>query len=372
MTRHGTAFVSVWLGVEALLLLAIVFWLEPASADLVPAPDSVPWRVGEERTVWLDTNLRNVELRVARIDLGLGDIARLEQGKAATIGRSTGCLDSEVSSIALDEIEATGATAIFTVDYGSRAGGEMLAVHHRIYEAGQAPGEGVAATVDLTVPASGELTASADYTGLNTGVRHYVEASTFEHFPHEATAVVSFVPEDGGVFVVTVVERLPGREFHLAVGTGIGLVGCHEGEDVLVSLWSDQGGQLRSYLVDVLPAAPAAAAPPAFAGGHAVHRVAVADAASRSLYFDGGEAVATVTATGGTAPLSYSLAPAGDSLDFVFFDINGSTGAVTVSTGGADDHAGLELDRTYTFEVHVEDANGLSDETNVAVQVVRP
>ena len=69
------------------------------------------------------------------------------------------------------------------------------------------------------------------------------------------------------------------------------------------------------------------------------------------MYFAGGEAVATVAATGGTAPLSYSLAPAGDSLDFVFFDINESTGAVTVSAAGADDHAGLEVDRIYTFEV---------------------
>ena len=372
MASHGTAFVSVWLGVEVLLLLAIVFWLEPASADLVPAPDSVPWRVGQERTVWLDTNLQAVELRVARIDLGLGGIARLEQGQPTAIGRSTGCLDSEVSFIALDEIEAAGATATFTVDYGSHAAGETLAVHHRIYEAGQAPGEGVAATIDLIVPANGELTASVDYTGLNTGVRHYVEASTFDHFPHEATAAVSFVPEDGGGFAVTVVGQLPSGEFHLAAGTGIGLVGCHEGEDVMVSLWSDKGEELESYLVDVLPAAPAAAAPPAFASGHVVHRVAVANAASRDVYFAGGEAVATVAATGGAAPLRYSLAPAGDSLDFVFFDINGSSGAVTVSAGGADDHAGLVLDRTYTFEVHVEDANGLGAETSVAVQVVRP
>ena len=143
MARYGTTFVSVWIGVEVLLLLAIIFWLEPASADLVPAPDSVPWRVGKERTVWVDTNLQAVEMRVARINLGLGDIARLDQGQAVTIGRSTGCLDSEVSFIALDEIEATSATATFTVDYGSHAAGETLAVHHRIYEAGQAPGEGV-------------------------------------------------------------------------------------------------------------------------------------------------------------------------------------------------------------------------------------
>lgn len=78
MARYGTTFVSVWIGVEVLLLLAIIFWLEPASADLVPAPDSVTWRVGEERTVWVDTNLQAVELRVARIDLGLGDIMQLD------------------------------------------------------------------------------------------------------------------------------------------------------------------------------------------------------------------------------------------------------------------------------------------------------
>ena len=184
-------------------------------------------------------------------------------------------------------------------------------MHHRIYEAGQAPGEGVAAAIDLTVPADGELSASVDYTGLETGVRHFVEASMSGHFPHEATATVSFVPEDRGVFVATVVEQLPSGEFHLAAGTGIGLVGCHEGEDVMVTLWSDTGEELESYLVDVLPTAPAAAAPPSFASGHIVHRVAVVNAASRDVYFAGGEAVATVAATGGTAPLSYRLAAGG-------------------------------------------------------------
>ena len=43
-----------------------------------------------------------------------------------------------------------------------------------------------------------------------------------------------------------------------------------------------------------------------------------------------------------------------------------------MSDAGADDHAGLEVDQIYTFEVRVEDANGLSAQTGVAVQVVRP
>ena len=164
------------------------------------------------------------------------------------------------------------------------------------------------------------------------------------------------------------------EEFHLASGTGIGLIGCHEDEDVLVTLHTGEGEELQRYVVDVLsaPAPTATPAPPAFPSGYVVARVAVVDVASRDLYFAGGESVATVTASGGTAPFTYGLAPAAGSLDFVFFDVDQGTGAVTVSAAGADDHAGLEVDKIYTFEVRVEDANGLSAQTGVAVQTVRP
>ena len=149
MTRHGGTFVSAWVGVQLVLLVLLTFWPgQAARAHLVPEPDSVAWRVGEERTVWIDTNLEAVELRVHSIDLGLGDIARLDQAQTATLGRATGCLDSTVSSITADHIDDTSAIVTFTIDYGSRVAGETLTVYHRIYEEGQTPGEGLAGTVD--------------------------------------------------------------------------------------------------------------------------------------------------------------------------------------------------------------------------------
>ena len=369
MTRHGGTFVSAWIGVQLVLLVLLTFWpRQAARADLVPAPDSVAWRVGEERTVWVDTNLQAVRLRLQSIDLGLGDIERLDQAQPATLGRATGCLDSAVSFITADNIDDTSGRVTFTVDYGSHAASETLTVYHRIYEEGQIPGQGTSGSVDVTVPVSGPLTGTVTYTGLNTGVRQYIEASTSQNFPHEATQYLSFVPEVGGIAVAVTGEE----EFHLVAGTGIGLIGCHEHEDVLVTLHGGEGEELRRYVVDVLSAPPATPAPPAFASGYVAASVAVVDAASRDLYFAGDESVATVAATGGTAPLAYGLAPWADSLDFVFFDVNGSTGAVTVSDAGADDHAGLEVDQIYTFEVRVEDANGLSAQTGVAVQMVRP
>ena len=375
MTSHGGTFVSAWVGVQLILLVILAFWpRSPAHAHLVPAPDTVQWRVGQERTVWVETNVQAVELRVHSIDLGLGDIARLDQAQAATLGRATGCLDSAVSSITADHIDDTSAIVTFTIDYGSRVAGETLTVYHRIYEEGQTPGEGLAGTVDVAVPATGLLTGTVSYTSLHTGVRQYIEASTSQHFPHEATHYISFVPEDGGAAVVVTGED----DFHLAAGTGIGLIGCHEDEDVLVTLHSGDGKELQRYVVDVqsapppTPAPTPTPAPPGFPSGHVVARVAVVDVASRDLYFAGGESVATVAATGGTSPVTYSLAPGDGSLAFVFFDVDQGTGAVTVSAAGADDHAGLEVDQIYTFEVRVEDANGLGAHTGVAIQVVRP
>ena len=298
----------------------------------------------------MDTNLDAVELRVGGIDLGLGDIARLDRAQRATIGRSTGCLDSAVTFISLDAIDATGGSATFTVDYGSHGDGETLTVHHRRYEEGQTPGEGVAGTVDLTVPASGALTANVDYTGLETGVRQYVEASTSGDFPHQATTSVSFVPEESEVFVVTVVEELPHEEFHLAADTGVGLVGCHEGEDVLVALYTADGEELESYVVDVLPAGPVPDAPngvPVFSSTYYARHVCVDRAGSRTDYFDGGEGLqgGSVVATDPDSDtLEYSLAVFGESLDYAYFDVNAATGEISVSRIGADNEAGLDAE----------------------------
>ena len=74
------------------------------------------------------------------------------------------------------------------------------------------------------------------------------------------------------------------------------------------------------------------------------------------------------TATG-TGTISYSLAPDGDGRDFAYFAIDDSTGEITVSAAGADDHTGLDGIRLYTLVVRATDDAGRMGEALLAIQV---
>ena len=341
-------------------------------AELVPAPNSVEWRVDQERTVWLDSNLRAVDLRIDSIDLGVGGIQRLEHGEMVTLGRATGCIDAVVAGVDITEIDENSGRATFRVNYGSLSSGTALTLYHRRYREGRTPRQATVRTIDLTVPASGQLTASYDYTGLDaggTGGRHYVEASLNEHFPHDTTRVVSFMPTDGADDVSVTGEE----DFHLVHGTGIGLVGCDEHEDALVSLHAVDGTELNRYYVDVL-SAPAATPlpatpvpPPVFDPPYRTLRFCPGDTTDRASYLTGDEAVGMASATG-TGTITHSLAPDGASRDYAFFAIS-SAGAVTVSDAGADDHTGIDGTRLYTFAVLATDDAGRRGEALVVVQL---
>ena len=90
---------AVGLGVVVAIILATG---QTDYARLFPAPDALDWSQGDERVVWLDSNLDGVELRISGLDssddpaLGLGDILRDVEGtQALPIGRASfGCDDA--------------------------------------------------------------------------------------------------------------------------------------------------------------------------------------------------------------------------------------------------------------------------------------
>ena len=270
--------------------------------------------------------------------------------------------------VSVSNIAGDGATLSIGVDRGVSTAD--LTAYQRLHAVDQDP----PATPTQTSISHPDASQDTQLAGLQEGERYRVDVSLDGHFPPGLTRSVTFIAGDPG----SASSASGGQVVLVFEDVTWELIACHEAEDVLVSLHGSDGEELRRYLVDVLPAPPPTPAPtatpaaPVFPEEYIVARVAVVDAVSRDLYFAGGESVTTVAATGGTAPVTYSMAPTADALDFVFFDVNGSTGAVTVSDSGADDHAGLELERIYTFLVRATDANGLAANAYVAIQVVRP
>ena len=340
---------------------------EPAAyADLVPAPDEIVWAEGDHTTLWLSTNRHAVDVEIDSIALGLGDIEERNQGQEEShiLGVGPGCLDLVVASLTVEHDTGSAWRVSGTVDRGPNTTGDVEA-HIRYYRPDtQAPEDGT--EIDVTISAG-----SDDYS-LNlvpsSGLRR-VQFSTNEHYPAAFTRQVDFDPAD-----TTSGGTVTGEEvFHMIENTGLGLIACGEEEDVLVTLHGDEGVELNRYLVDVGPAptptpVPAAtpAAPPALA--LQTLRFCPDAAAPRDAILTGAEAVGTVTASG-SGTIEYSLAAAGDSRDYAFFELDPTTGAVTVSDAGADDHTGIDGTRLYAFDVVATDDSGLTSSVTVVAQV---
>ena len=341
-------------------------------ADLVPAPDEIVWAEGDHTTLWLSTNRHAVDVEIDSIALGLGDIEERSQGQDEPhiLGVGPGCQDLVVASLTVEHNTGTQWRVSGTIDRGPNTTGDVE-VHIRYYRtATQLPRGGTDVAVTIS--------AGSDDYSLNiipgTGMRR-VQVSTNEHFPHPFTRQVDFDPSD-----TTSGGTVTGEEvFHMLEETGLGLVACGQKEDVLVTLHGDEGVELNRYLVDIGPAAtatpaPAATATPVPGPSMAAYQTLrfCADAVTpRSDVLTGGERVGSVTASG-MGTITYSLAADGDSRDFAFFEIDSSTGAITVSDAGADAHAGIggtAESRLYTFGVRATDSGGRSTEAVVAVQV---
>ena len=337
---------------------------DPDYADLVQAPDSVAWYVDSERTAWLDTNRHSVDLRIDSIDLGLGAIQSRDSGVLFTIGEGAGCLDAVVSSVTAGDTGADGRAEItFTLDRGSTPSGTDITMYVRIRDY-DADGT-LVSTNNYTRTVSGD---TDSFPGLlvTAGDTIVVDASLDSHFPTVTTRTLKFVAGVAGAPT----SLHTGEEFHLVAGTGVGLIGCHEHEDVVVSLHGDEGEELQRYLVDVLaaPVSTATPVPPPSLGDFQVLRFCPDAVTPRGTILNSRETVGTVTATG-SGTIAYSLVAGGDSLDYAFFDIDSGTGAVTVSDAGADDHTGIDGTRLYSFAVQATDDSELVSSATVVAQL---
>lgn len=98
----GKVGVPLGLAVVAAAIVAFVLVTleERDYAALLPAPDTILWDEGDEATLWLDTNRRDVDVRISGVSLGVGDIERQSaDGTAITLGRGIGCQDWVVSRL---------------------------------------------------------------------------------------------------------------------------------------------------------------------------------------------------------------------------------------------------------------------------------
>ena len=359
---------GVPVAIVVLALMGLAFMLVPLArgetadyADLVPVPDTVVWRVGDEPTLWLSTNRRAVQLRADSIAVGIGEIAERDpsSGEASVLGQGLGCLEAAVSGVQVENIGNDSAALSVTLD--RQTTGPGLEIHWR-----RTLNDGAA--VASSTPVSG-TSADIPLSGLTVG-EYRVDVSLDPHFPVGGTRTVTFTTGDPES--ATADNRV--QELRMLEGTGVGLVACGVREDVALTLHGDDGRELARYQVDVLAAVPtpvpAEANPPVFSPAHVSRYICVDDATSRDLYFDGGERLdSSVTATDPDGqPVGYSLAPDGDRLDYALFAIS-SAGRITVSRLGANDHSGLTAERLYSFLVVADDRNGGRSEASVAVQV---
>ena len=373
----GGAVIAIALGGVVIATLLALFLarnitvqVDPEAdyADLVPAPDAALWRVGDERTAWLSTNRHFVDVRIDSIGVGLGTMRARGGGQPLALGRLIGCVGAAVSGIAVSGLTPNYGFVTITVDYASHRPGYRLMVYYRIYRDSETRRMATPTTHLLTVPASGPLTHSFGHYPMNGG-RHYIDVSLDRHFPAMTTLTLSFVHGEGARDVSISKEE----EIRLLEKTGVDLLGCHEHEDVLITLYGKRGEELNRYFVDVLEAptptpVPPAVLPPDFVNEYASLRFCADAAKPRRAILSGGELVGSVTATG-KAPLAYSLGSVpGRRSDYAFFKID-PAGAVIVSDLGADDTTGMDGSRLYSLSVRATDANGLTGEAAVAVQL---
>ena len=358
LTVAGLAVVLV-----AVLLLNIAMGtFRPDHADLVPPPDAVTFRVGDELAVWLSTSAEAVTLRLDSRDIGVAEIIERNplNGVAVVLGAGLGCLDAVVSGLEVASVTDADATVTLTLD---KELGVTTSVVYRYYEVGEPPPASSTATV---VGDEIDITLS----GLATSTAYAVEASTNLHFPASITRALSFTsgdPDSG-----TVDQRVQQVPFLSA--TGVRLIACRESEDVAITLHGDEG-ELNAFLVDVVPAETVNRPPVFVEGAYASRRVCV-DRVGRSTatttidYLSSGESVGgAVTATDGDFDtVSYALGVDDPHDHYLFFDVD-SSGQITVNPGGAIDENGLAFDGVYPVLLSAFDGNGGLDTIIISIQL---
>lgn len=354
------AILMVYVAILVVGVVAVVLLVQrgdPDYADLIPAPDAIKWRVGDEIPLWLSTNRHAVDVRLSSIGLGIGEIdIRDPSGRALPLGKGLGCLDAIVSELDASDITNYGATLTLRLD---RAVEGAVPVHWRRYREDEAPPE-KHHTAQVWLPVHAVV-----LSGLSKGDTLRFDASTDEHFPVAITRTVTFTfgDDDSGT------SDHREEEVHLIEGTGVTLVACAATEDIVVSLHGDDGQELNRYRVDILPAGPSVPDPETPAR-HVTRRVCADALDSRADYLDGGEKVGAAFSPadfGLTGTTTYALSTVPEaSEDIYFFEITGS-GQLTVGAAGAADYQGIDSDRLYTVRVTATDSDGTATYLNVGV-----
>ena len=346
--------------------LAVDLTLVPAPdyADLVPAPDSIIWSEGQESTLLVSTNRDDVELRIDSLDMGIDAVKGSipHSGELMTLGASVGCQEWAVSKLWADSVTSTG--FILRGNVARNNFQDTATVYYRFRFNGGA--WRTTGDVDVAGPADDSFAIPSTTSG---GVWE-VEASSGNTFP---TALTRRIVIDQNQETSATDEEV--ESIVLAKGTAVVLQACSEHDDLTLTLHGNEGVELHRYVVDIGPEPPEPAATatpvpaPVFSEAYQTLRFCPdATDLERSGLLTGAEAVGTVTATG-TGTITYSLAPDGESHDFAYFAIDDSTGAVTVSAAGGDDHTGIDGTRLYTVVIRATDDAGRVGEALVAVQL---
>ena len=364
---------TVVTGLVALLGGAVLVLLftgaEPDYADLIPAPDEIPWKEGDETEVWLDSNVHDVDMRVGSVSLGLGGIHRLfpDSGESMTLGHGQGCLAWAVNMLEVGAITGAGSQKSVqidgTIDRGTEDGG--VVVHYRSFPDGRLS---LALVGEVAVP-PGDTDFSFSYSIQENGISVF-EAGDDERFPEPTTRRIRVNVSDVGTATVDAESE----EIKFPRDGGIGLIACAEDDDVAVSLHDSEGEQLNSYLVDIYPDDPRpTVVPPQTTEPYVAIRVCVDAANNRANYLDGGElAGAPLDATdfgltGSILDAFLTEATPGSAYLYYFgSQVTAGDVQLSITDAGAGDTLGLDADRVYPVQVTATTDNGTPYDANYA------
>ena len=368
MQSRVVATLVVGLGIllAAAVLVRLAIGSEPDYARLVPAPDSIIWEKGQESTILISTNLDDVYLRIDSVAMGIESVqsAVPHSGELKVLGASVGCQDWAVFRLYAESLGKTMYTLKGNVDRDNFTA--TAEVFYRSRLQGNSWPSVPPSQVDVAGPDGSAFSVGPN--SVTQGVWE-IEASSDDAFPGALTRrIVVDLNEE------TSTTDAGAESIVLLKDTGVSLKACSEHDDLTLTLHGEDGKELNRYVVDIGPpptATPIPATPvpnPVFSPAYETLRFCPDAASPPESILTGDEAVGTVTATG-TGTISYSLAPDGDGRDFAYFAIDDSTGEITVSAAGADDHTGLDGIRLYTLVVRATDDAGRMGEALLAIQV---
>ena len=369
----------------AVVLINVAIGARPDYADLVPSPESVLWEQGDETTVWLSTNLDDVDLRIGAVDLGFGAFSQIEEGQKLELGRGEGCLAWAVSELEtysiVDSTTPAGKRLSIQGELSRGTNVDEVYVYVRIYPMGADLDDlddytnsvltnagSTGAIFAFTVAAGGTVFTNRQYEVEATTGLWVVEASHSLRFPATSRVVAQGDVSDIETWAAMTAEAV---DVVLPDGVGVGLIACSEADDVLVTLHSD-GVELRRYRVDIHPDEPVPTPIPQPAGVVPYDvRVCVDSADHRANYLDGWEYVGDAlnagafdddaNANANAKVLSAVITDTSEMNEYRYFfapEIVAGAVQLRVTPAGASATSGLDADRIYPLTITADIESG--------------